>query len=177
MKKLLVIAALAMALGACSSDSESTEASGETVEASELNELPETVLEASVVDLASGETVTLGEVVTGDKPVLFWSYAAWCPSCKAEAPKIDAFAAANPEFQVIGIGSADNQVNTEGFITETGVVTSQMLWSESTDLWADLGFSGRTENLVANSSVTEAFDNNGGGFDEALVLSQLQSLS
>lgn len=123
----------------------------------------------------AGQT-TLAQLIEGDKPVVLWSFAAWCPQCRAEAPAIDAFAAANPDIQVIGIGSLDTAEASVGFIQETGVQNSTMVWADQDGaLWAQLGFSGRTERLVVSADLSQRQGPNGGAFDEARIRSQIAS--
>ncbi len=125
----------------------------------------------------AGQT-TLAQLIDGDKPVVLWSFAAWCPQCRAEAPAIDAFAAANPDIQVIGIGSLDTAEASIGFIQDTGVQNSTMVWAdEAGGLWQQLGFSGRTERLVVSPDLTQRQGPNGGQFDEARIRSQIASFN
>ncbi len=138
-------------------------------------DLPVTIISANSIN--DGET-TLGELIDGDKPVLLWSYAAWCPNCAREAPSIDAFAAANPDVQVIGVGSLDSAQNSVGFIRNTGVQNSVMVWADDNGaLWSQLGFSGRTENLVVSPDLMERFNPNLGGFRIDEVTAQLTALA
>lgn len=144
---------------------------GILIEDTSAFDLPVTVITANSVN--DGVT-TLNELIDGDKPVLLWSFAAWCPNCAREAPFIDAFAAANPDVQVIGVGSLDSVENSVGFIRGTGVQNSVMVFADdNATLWGELGFSGRTENLVVSPDLTQRFSPNLGGFRENEVVQQL----
>lgn len=136
---------------------------------------PVTLINASSSD--EGQT-TLNDLIDGDKPVVLWSYAAWCVNCMREAPDIDAFAEANPDVQVIGIGALDSAEASVGFIQDTGVQNSTMVWAgEDAGLWQQLGFTGRTENLVLSPDLTSVAGPNLGGFEADEVLSQITSLA
>lgn len=179
--KIVAFAAL-LAIFAAACSASSSGASGEAgpnggipISDSTAFDLPVTIISANSIN--DGET-TLGELIDGDKPVLLWSFAAWCPNCAREAPSIDAFAAANPDVQVIGVGSLDSAQNSVGFIRNTGVQNSVMVWADDNGaLWGELGFSGRTENLVVSPDLMERFDPNLGGFRQAEVEAQLTALA
>lgn len=93
-----------------------------------------------VVDVRTGDTVNLGSVVPSDKPVLLWAWAPHCPSCRAEAGGLEAFAASNQDrLTVVGIGTQDDLEYARGFLEDTGVTTPLMLWDESFESWRTIG--------------------------------------
>ncbi|MGD9526225.1 MAG: TlpA family protein disulfide reductase [Dehalococcoidia bacterium] len=102
---------------------------------------PDNVVPAvPVIDVRTGENVDLGSVVPSDKPVLLWAWAPHCPTCRAEAPEVEAFAAANVDaLTIVGMGTQDDLEYAKGFLADTGVSTPRMLWDPGFDSWRALG--------------------------------------
>jgi thiol-disulfide isomerase/thioredoxin len=93
-----------------------------------------------VIDVNTEASVNLGSVVPSDTPVLLWAWAPHCPSCRAEAPELQEFAAANlDKVTVVGIGTQDDLPYAKEFIADTGVTTPQMLWDPTFITWQQLG--------------------------------------
>ncbi len=98
------------------------------------------VPDVEVLDVVSGETVALPAAVKSDKPVLLWAWAPHCPTCRAEAPGLEKFAAAHSDkFTVVGIGTQDDEQFAKDFIADTGVATPRMLWDSSFESWRAMG--------------------------------------
>lgn len=80
-KVLLVAVALAVFLAACGGGAASPEESLAVIAAAEQNEvqlkLTDDLAQTELLDGESGQITTLGEVVTGDRPVLLWY---WSPN-------------------------------------------------------------------------------------------------
>ena len=177
--KTLLITAISIGLlgAACSAETaapapEADESTHEQSSAAPF-ETPVTIIDASTSD---GGQTTLEELIDGDRPVVLWSFAAWCVNCRADAPDIEAFAAANPEVQVIGVGALDSADASVEFIQDTGVATSEVVWAgEGPELWQQLGFSGRTENIVFSPDLSEQIGPNF-GFDAEEVTERIASL-
>lgn len=55
------------------------------------------------------------------RPVILNLWASWCLPCRTEMPLLDAFAAANPDVQVLGVAVRDDPTAAGEFATETGV--------------------------------------------------------
>jgi len=183
MKKITVLLISVIVLASACGSEQTTESSSQSDESSSQSEInssfteieDDQIFDTEVTDISTGESAPLRTFLTGDKPILVWSWASWCPNCKAEAPGIDQFAAENPDVIVIGIGSAAELETAPGFIEETGVSTSEMVWVESTSLWSSLGFTGRTENLVISSDLTKRSEPTS-GFDQTKTEMLLKNL-
>ncbi len=69
-----------------------------------------------------GGAFTLSDHLAADgRPVILNLWASWCFPCRAEMPAIDAFAAAHPEIEVVGVSVQDDPVAAEDFVAEIGV--------------------------------------------------------
>lgn len=127
LSRLLVLCIVAVVgLSACSSGSDDTVAAADT-QGIEL------------VDIATGDTTSLDAALAadGDKPVLAWFWAPHCPTCRGEAPELDAFMADNAdEVSMVGIGTRDDYALAEDFLADTGVQHFPLLWEETGDGWA-----------------------------------------
>ncbi len=131
-----------------------------------------------VVDLATGETVTIGDIVTGDRPVLVWSFAPHCGTCRAEAPVIDAFAKANEDkVQVIGIGATDTVEYAQDFKASTQVESS-ILWSQTSAIWGEdkLNLQSFPRYKVYSQDLTLESDSQF-GFNEISVLQTIEQMT
>lgn len=80
-KVLLLAVALAVFLAACGGGAASSEESLAVIAAAEQNEvqlkLTDDLVQTELLDGESGQITTLGEIVTGDRPVLLWY---WSPN-------------------------------------------------------------------------------------------------
>jgi thiol-disulfide isomerase/thioredoxin len=123
-----------------------------------------------VVDVRSGGMVDLQSVVPAAQPVLLWAWAPHCPACRAEAPTVEAFAAAHQDaVTVVGIGTQDDLEYAEGFLADTGVRTPQMLWDPSFESWRQLGINAQPTFVLVDGS-GEFLAGWVGGFPEDEVL-------
>jgi peroxiredoxin len=68
-----------------------------------------------------GATISLADLRGNPAVIVFW--AAWCSSCKEEAPRINALAAeyAGKGVRVLGINVRDSLAGAEGGVKEFGI--------------------------------------------------------
>src|SRR5215813_9518261 len=68
-----------------------------------------------------GATISLADLRGNPAVIVFW--AAWCSSCKEEAPRINALAAeyAGKGVRVLGINVKDSLAGAEGGVREFGI--------------------------------------------------------
>lgn len=130
---LVLLAAAAVAvLPACGSDEGSGAGSsdGGSPSASEIE----------MTDVATGATTTLDEALSSDdgRPVLAWFWAPFCPTCRGEAPGLDAFMADNADrVQMVGVGTRNDLDRAEEFLADTGVQNFPLLWEPSGESWVE----------------------------------------
>jgi thiol-disulfide isomerase/thioredoxin len=95
------------------------------------------VPEVAMRDVATGEATTLRAALTSDgRPVLAWFWAPHCPTCRGEAPDLDAFMAEHgDEVMMVGIGARDDLDLAEEFLERTGVENFPLLWDRSGESW------------------------------------------
>jgi len=55
------------------------------------------------------------------KPLVVNFFGSWCGPCKAEAPDLSEFAAANPGVQFVGIAESDEEDDAVAFMQEFGL--------------------------------------------------------
>jgi thiol-disulfide isomerase/thioredoxin len=56
-----------------------------------------------------------GQTLAG-KPVVFWFWAPWCPTCEREAPEVAKAARANPEATFVGVAALDQEPAMQEFV-------------------------------------------------------------
>ncbi|WP_159232832.1 protein disulfide oxidoreductase [Mycolicibacterium vanbaalenii] len=61
-----------------------------------------------------------GQSLVG-KPVVFWFWAPWCPTCQREAPDVASVARATPEATFVGVAALDQEPAMQRFIDEYGI--------------------------------------------------------
>ena len=145
--KVLMIAAVAVfALASCAAETEAlTDVEGAT-SASGVFDARGFDIEA--VDLATSETVTLADFVDGEKPVVVWGFAPHCGTCLAEVPQFNAFAAANPDVQVIGVGQSDTLELAFQFHEISGA-EFPLVYSTGGDIWREAAVGFQTMNVYS----------------------------
>lgn len=143
---LTVLAAAALVAGACASDDAATDSAGGTDSGSEESgdqtegsDEGASTGEVVMTDVATGESVELAAALTPEgKPLLAWFWAPFCPTCRGEAPELDAYMADNGErVDLVGIGTRDDLDYAEGFLEDTGVSNFALLWEPSGESWVD----------------------------------------
>ena len=85
-----------------------------------------------------------------------WAWAPHCPTCRAEAPGLEEFAAANSDkFTVVGIGTQDDEQYARDFIADTGVSTPRMLWDASFESWRAMGITAQPTWILVKGAATD----------------------
>lgn len=135
----LVVAAVVLAvLPACSSGDDAA-TSDDAGAADGATSVADVAPDLELVEVGSGETTTLDEALQtdGDMPVLAWFWAPHCPTCRGEAPELDAFIADNADaVSMVGIGTRDDYDLAQGFLDDTGVQNFPLYWEETGEGWA-----------------------------------------
>lgn len=143
-----IIAALAVlavvALAGCSASSENSASGPATSAATDPSE-PATspvgfVPDLPVLDVTTGQEVNLADAAVPGKPTVYWAWAPYCPTCRAEAPEVQRFAQAHAdEVTVVGIGTQNDAGQAREFVETTGLTTPIMLWDKSGVSWRAMG--------------------------------------
>jgi thiol-disulfide isomerase/thioredoxin len=72
-----------------------------------------------VENIEGAEPIVLSELVAADdRPIVINLMASWCGPCREEIPELSAFADANPDVLVLGVGVDDRLADFELFIAE-----------------------------------------------------------
>ena len=111
----------------------------------------------AVLDFAS-ETVD-GEPFDGTtlagRPTVFWFWAPWCPTCRAQISGVGELAAAyGDEVNVVGVGSLDEQEAIQGFAAEVSPDVT-LLSDPDGAVWRQLGVTAQSTYLVLDETGTE----------------------
>ena len=136
-----LVAALSLLGAACASD----DTAGDTSTADEggSDPAPAGSVEAGdilLTDVVTGSESSLDAVLANeaDKPKLAWFWAPFCPTCRGEAPELDAFMAENADrVDMVGIGTRDDYGLAQKFQDDTGVVNFPLYWEETGNSWVD----------------------------------------
>ncbi len=96
-----------------------------------------TILPAvQVKDVRTGTDVDLATLSPADEPTLVWAWAPHCPSCNAEAPKVQEFSKAHTsDVAVVGVGTQDSLGEAEEFVNRHKLTTPTMVWDSGFKSW------------------------------------------
>ncbi|MCB1270994.1 MAG: TlpA family protein disulfide reductase [Microthrixaceae bacterium] len=147
---LTLMASVSVAASACGSDDDTASS------APGASEQAESDAPVEMIDVATGETSTLDDALTptDGKPLLAWFWAPFCPTCRGEAPELDAFMAENSNrVTMVGVGARNDLEYAEEFLGTTGVSNFPLLWDASGESWVD--------NAVAAQPYMILFDSEG----------------
>ncbi len=161
-----LVCSLVLLLTACGTDpdagattatdagaSTSTEEGGSAVPPAE----PDGADAPAVLDFAS-ETVN-GEPFEGaalaGKPTVFWFWAPWCPTCRAQISGVGELAATyGSEVNVVGVGSLDEPAAIEEFAAEVSSDVT-LLTDPDGAVWRHFGVTAQSTYLVLDENGTE----------------------
>lgn len=93
------------------------------------------------------------------KPTVLWFWAAYCPFCNAEGPRVAAVSAANPKVTFVGISSRGSVGEMENFISKYGLNFTNLNDADGS-LWARFGVAWQPAYLFVKSDGTSDFINN-----------------
>ena len=189
-KKLFLFVGLgSLALTACGEDgsdssfSPTTEpASAQESTSSEGAGLSEGVAGAALptvelVSVANGEPTDLASLVPSELPILAWFWAPHCPSCNAEAPDVEAFAAENVDtLRVVGLGTQDDFAEAEEFVDKHGIENIEMFWESGFESWNHFEVRSQPTAILLDTDGTPIIGWSG-SFDEDKLLEEVAALS
>ena len=104
--------------------------------------------EFELAELISGEKVTHLDLPDGPFLLNFW--ASWCGPCRIEHPVI--LAAANSEFEVVGVNMKDKQEDALAWLEKHGDPYLFSIVDSGSDLAVDLGVAGVPSTFVVDQN-------------------------
>jgi peroxiredoxin len=130
----------------------------------------------AVLDFTS-ETVD-GETFDGTslagKPTVFWFWAPWCPTCRAQISGVGELAETyGEEVNVVGVGSLDEQAAIEGFAAEVSPDVTLLADPEGA-VWREFGVTAQSTYLVLDESGREQAS---GYLDDAELAALVEDLA
>jgi len=140
MRRLTVLALLLVALlTACGTSTDS----GAATDPGEAGATPHTLeFTATTAAGASFDATSLA-----GKPVVFWFWAPWCPTCRAQAPGVQRLAATyGDKVNIVGVGSLDQEEAIRGFAEAVPEVTQ--LVDPDGSVWRHFGVTAQSTYLV-----------------------------
>lgn len=89
------------------------------------------------------------------KPTVFWFWAPWCPTCRAQISGVGELAENyGDEVNVVGVGSLDEQAAIEGFAAEVSPDVT-LLADPDGAVWRQFGVTAQSTYLVLDETGTE----------------------
>ena len=113
--------------------------------------------EATTVDGKSFDAASLA-----GKPALFWFWAPWCPTCKAQIPEVQKLAKTyEGRVNVVGVGSLDGGNAIKRFADDAWGMTH--LTDEQGKVWKHFGVVEQSSFLLLNAKGEKVFSAGYGG--------------
>lgn len=172
------VAALVMLLAGCGTDSGSSTTVGATTAPTSTDTSTSTspTTTPPVLDFTS-ETVD-GEPFDGaslaGKPTVFWFWAPWCPTCRAQIAGVGELAETyGTDVNVVGVGSLDQQQAIEGFAAEVSPDVT-LLSDPDGDVWREFGVTAQSTYLVLDEAGKEQAS---GYLDDAELAALVEDLA
>ena len=130
----------------------------------------------AVLDFTS-ETVD-GETFDGNtlagKPTVFWFWAPWCPTCRAQISGVGELAETyGADVNVVGVGSLDEQAAIEEFAAEVSPEVT-LLADPDGAVWREFGVTAQSTYLVLDETGTEQAS---GYLDDAELATMVKDLA
>lgn len=147
-----LVCALALLLSGCGSDSgTASQPSAATGVSGDGASAPE-VLDFRA-ETVSGEPFDGASLV--GKPTVFWFWAPWCPTCRAQVAGVGELAAAyGADVNVVGIGALDEPKAIEWFADEVSPEVT-LLSDPRGAVWRHLGVTAQSTYLVLDENGVE----------------------
>ncbi len=160
-----LVCALALLLAACGTDTEEASSAGTDTTASSATVAPaespsgggDDAEVPAVLDFRS-ETVD-GEAFDGTElagtPTVFWFWAPWCPTCRAQISGVGALAADHgADVDVVGVGSLDEAGAIEEFADQVSPDVTLLSDAEGA-VWRHFGVTAQSTYLVLDAEGDE----------------------
>ena len=150
------VAALVLVLSGCGTGGETAATtSGTSTDGTPTSSSAPTT--PAVLDFTS-ETVD-GEPFDGaslaGKPTVFWFWAPWCPTCRAQISGVSELAETyGSDVNVVGVGSLDGQEAIEGFAAEVSPDVT-LLSDPDGEVWRKFGVTAQSTYLVLDEAGKE----------------------
>lgn len=139
-----LVCALALLLSGCGSDTDPASAADGAGAPAVLDFASETV---------SGEPFDGAELA--GKPTVFWFWAPWCPTCRAQISGVGELAATyGSEVNVVGVGALDEREAIESFADEVSPDVT-LLADPQGAVWRHFGVTAQSTYLVLDEDGTE----------------------
>lgn len=134
-----------------SAASEPADAPDETAVANESSDVPDVLdFESETVDGESFDGADLA-----GRPTVFWFWAPWCPTCRAQISGVGELAATyGADVNVVGIGALDEHEAIEEFAAEVSPDVT-LLADPQGAAWRHFGVTAQSTYLVLDESGTE----------------------
>jgi thiol-disulfide isomerase/thioredoxin len=96
------------------------------------------------------------------KPVLFWFWAPWCPTCRSQIPQVEGLADEyGPDLAVVGVGSPDSADAIQDFADETPGMTQ--LSDPDGALWRHFGIAEQSSYVLLDATGKQVLKSGYGG--------------
>lgn len=96
------------------------------------------------------------------KPVLFWFWAPWCPTCRSQVPHVEGLADEyGPDLAVVGVGSLDSPDAIQDFADDTSGVTQ--LSDPDGVLWRHFGIAEQSSYVLLDATGQQVLKSGYGG--------------
>ena len=96
------------------------------------------------------------------KPVLFWFWAPWCPTCRSQIPQVEGLAHEyGPDLAVVGVGSLDSADAIQDFANDTPGVSQ--LSDPDGALWRHFGIAEQSSYVLLDATGKQVLKSGYGG--------------
>ena len=89
------------------------------------------------------EGQTFSGATLAGKPVVFWFWTPWCPTCQAEAPEVAKVARNNPDVTFVGVSAQDEIAAMKQFMDKYGTGAFPNIADLDGAVWERFGVTGQ----------------------------------